>query len=520
MIDFSLNPPRIFFFLGGALFKENLLLAKEIRERHPQAHLSAFICGRRHLLEAVQALDNTPSAFDNYQWLNSLITQWLSTPLDRNKLAEYEKLFGTDTLRRLITADRELGYGLVTGGIVEKTKLINATKDNDDVRWRYIVGLLDYLFNTMQEQKPDMVFLYGIAGADAMAMSLVAHHLGIPAPQMIFSRIGDWHLLDDDTMGMLREVKDLYQQALANPALVEKALPEASAYFDNFVNRPFNTTDMLVWTKKLLRENSFAGIIRTLAIDAARWIAISLGLQGSRGNWRQRHGSSIFWISLRRFITMQYFLRRKQASLEEIVGDTPFIYYPLHVDPEMTTMILGDKLTNQVATIEAISKQMPAGYKLVVKEHIPMLGKRPPGYYKSIQRLPDVHLVSPFENNFKIIQRAALTITVTGTSAWENMMLGRVPVILGQVHFLNMGEGFVHAPELANLSEKIRQAMTAKPIPAERMKLYIASMIENAFEFSIGYIWFNTPTDEKIIHQSLSDIVDRFETYIRKKRAT
>lgn len=518
MSDFEKQPLRMCFFLGGSFFKENLKLAAEIRRQQPGAHLSAFVCGRKHLLNAVKKLDGTPNAFNRYDWLNNQITKWLNTPLDRAKLAKYEEIFGTDLLRRLITADRELGYGLVTGGHVEMTRLIARTKDDDDARWRYVVGILDFMFEFMNDTKPDVVFLYAIAGTDAMAMSVVAKHLGIPAVQMIFTRVGDWNLLDDDTMGMLSEVKQIYRKALKDPSIVADKFPIANEYFENFVNRPSNPNDTATWVKKLLREHSFKGIAKTLAMDTARWIAISLGLQGSRGIWRQRYGSSIFWGSLRRFVAMQYFLRSKRVMLEDVVGDAPFVYYPLHVDPEMTTMVLGDKLTDQVATIAAISKQMPAGYKLIVKEHIPMLGKRPWGYYKAINSLPDVHMVSPFESSFKIIQKAALTVVITGTSAWENMMFGRVPVIMGNVHFLNLEEGAIYAPELTTLHAKIKEAMNAKPVSSEKMKLYIASMLKDAFEFSVAYIWFNGQIEDSVLQKSLMEMVERFKSYAIKKR--
>ena len=518
MSDFKDQPIHACFFLAGPIVKENFLLAAEIRRRQPGAHLSAFICGRKHLLQAVQKLDGTPNAFNRYDWLNDMITKWLNTPLDRTKLARYEEIFGADMMRRLITADRELGVGLVTGGIVERTRLIDRTQNDDDVRWRYVVGILDYLFELMNDAKPDVIFIYAIAGIDAMALSIVAKHFGIPAVQMIFTRVDDWQLLDDDTMGMLSEVKEIYGKALKNPSLVADRQAIADKYFDSFVNKPVNPIDTIVWVENLLNEHSFLGILKTLAMDAARWVAIALGLKGSRGNWRQRYGSFMFWISLRRFVAMQYFLRIKRVMLESVVGDAPFIYYPLHVDPEMTTMILGDKFTNQLANIEAIAKQMPAGYKLIVKEHIPMIGKRPIGYYKAIESLPDVHMVSPFENSFKLINKAALTVTVTGTAAWENMMLGRVPVIMGQVHFLNMGEGFVHAPDPTNLHEKIKEALATKPITPEKMKLYIASMLKDAFEFSMSYIWFNGKIDETALQKALSEMVDRFEACAIKKR--
>src|SRR5690606_3825451 len=95
----------------------------------------------------------------------------------------------------------------------------------------------------------------------------------------------------------------------------------------------------------------------------------------------------------------------------------PFVYFPLHVDPEASTMVLAPDHTDQLAVIESLAKRLPFGMSLVVKERVRMLGRRPRGFYETIRRFPSVSLASPLESTFQLIQRSTFVAAITGTAA-------------------------------------------------------------------------------------------------------
>lgn len=66
---------------------------------------------------------------------------------------------------------------------------------------------------------------------------------------------------------------------------------------------------------------------------------------------------------------------------------------PLHLIPESTTSILSPFYINELSVIEAVSKSIPAGWFLYVKEHQAMLGERSLSFYKAINKLPNVKMV-------------------------------------------------------------------------------------------------------------------------------
>ena len=227
----------ILFFLGGALFDYNLKIAKTLRQSNPDVKLSAFVCGRRNLLENVHQLNGSEYAFNRCDYLNDMITQWLDREPDYTRLDSYRKKLGDDKLRRIITADREIGYGYIHSGYVEKTRLIKFFERHPEKRWSYIIGLLDYCFDILNDQKPNVVYLYGIAGADAIALYFAAHSLGIPAVQLSYARLDDYYLLDSSERMMMPEVRALYHHALENPHILNREKYNiASTYIDNFIN--------------------------------------------------------------------------------------------------------------------------------------------------------------------------------------------------------------------------------------------------------------------------------------------
>ena len=69
-------------------------------------------------------------------------------------------------------------------------------------------------------------------------------------------------------------------------------------------------------------------------------------------------------------------------SFNQFDPNLNYIYYPLHVDPKLSTMVLSPYHTNQLAIIESLAKNIPPHFYLVVKEHFPMIGFRPKDFTK------------------------------------------------------------------------------------------------------------------------------------------
>ena len=115
--------------------------------------------------------------------------------------------------------------------------------------------------------------------------------------------------------------------------------------------------------------------------------------------------------------------------------DEKYVYFPLHYQPEASTMSLAPFYLDQLNILENLSKSLPIGYRLYVKEHAYMLGRRGADYYARIKALPNVRVVSPFTDSFEIIEHSSAIFTITGTPGLEGLILKRPVIVLGSAYY-------------------------------------------------------------------------------------
>lgn len=135
-----------------------------------------------------------------------------------------------------------------------------------------------------------------------------------------------------------------------------------------------------------------------------------------------------------------------------------YIYMPLHLIPESTTFVKSPFYIDEKYIIEQISKSLPIGWKLYVKEHQAMLGERPLSFYKKIAKLPNVKIVQlNYYNDPKPwITNSKGVITITGTTAYEAALLGKKAIVFGNTPF-NIIDGINRIDSFEKLPEKIAE---------------------------------------------------------------
>lgn len=115
--------------------------------------------------------------------------------------------------------------------------------------------------------------------------------------------------------------------------------------------------------------------------------------------------------------------------------DRKFVYFPLHYQPEGTTLVCAQKYEKQLFFIDSLAKSLPADTVLYVKEHYSFLGNRVLSFYKALKQYPNVVLIHPLESSRRLIESATAVVTLAGTSGWEAMLLRRPVLVSGEVLF-------------------------------------------------------------------------------------
>ena len=110
---------------------------------------------------------------------------------------------------------------------------------------------------------------------------------------------------------------------------------------------------------------------------------------------------------------------------------------PLHLIPESTTFVKAPFYIDELNIISQISKSLPIGWILYVKEHQSMLGERSFEFYKKVNQFPNVKLVqiNYYDDPKPWIENAQGVITIAGTAAYEAALLGKTSIIFSGVPF-------------------------------------------------------------------------------------
>lgn len=155
------------------------------------------------------------------------------------------------------------------------------------------------------------------------------------------------------------------------------------------------------------------------------------------------------------FLRKRYLLSKWNKYFGSVEEDDEYFFFPLHLIPESTTSIKVPLFLNELDIINVISRALPCGVKLIVKEHGAMIGERPLAFYRRLSKIPNVKLVrlDQFPSSLDWILPSRGVITLTGSSALEAAMLGKPAIILGKTLFMGIKgiealQNFEQLPEM------------------------------------------------------------------------
>lgn len=114
-----------------------------------------------------------------------------------------------------------------------------------------------------------------------------------------------------------------------------------------------------------------------------------------------------------------------------------FIFFPMSLDMERSTLIDAPYHTNQIEVIRSIAKSIPVNQKLYVKEHPSQFlrGWRSKSNYNDIISIANVTLIHPDFPSEKLYQNCSLVITIGGTAGYEAALYEKPSIILNDLRY-------------------------------------------------------------------------------------
>lgn len=176
-----------------------------------------------------------------------------------------------------------------------------------------------------------------------------------------------------------------------------------------------------------------------------------------------------------------------QKKFFKKITDGKFFFFPLHFQPEASTLVQATYYSDQLNTIRNTAFSLPFPYKLFVKEHSVAVGTRPSSFYKNLNKIPNVVLVSSDENTEELIRESAGVITLTSTVGLEAALSGKPVYVLGDV-FYDYHPYCQKAVNFNDLRERIMNDLFEKkymPSLDEINARFIISYFRNTIEGSM-----------------------------------
>lgn len=136
---------------------------------------------------------------------------------------------------------------------------------------------------------------------------------------------------------------------------------------------------------------------------------------------------------------MAYFEHLMEFENQQVDIEQRYVYFPLQLQPEMTTSSLGGRFRDQLLAIEQLSSILPDDVKIYVKENPKQGGySRGPLFFHRLKRIPSVVFMPSHANTNTLTQHCEAVATITGTVGWEAIRKGKKAIVFGNTWYSSL----------------------------------------------------------------------------------
>lgn len=211
--------------------------------------------------------------------------------------------------------------------------------------------------------------------------------------------------------------------------------------------------------------------------------------------------------------------RLLDRPLFDITSDRPglcnrFVLYAAQMTPEQSINSVAQYYVAQERVIDLLRLYLPHGYRLVVKEHPIMVGRRARSFYKNLRRKAGVLMASPEVSTPDLIRKSAFVASVTGTIGLECYFMDKPCLLFGRNFFKHLCFG---ADPVEGLKDKMQRMLDDYHPPARPEKIESLGRLYNIGYPFVLYGVFNLPTT--VERANIRNYLDALLSHIGRLRA-
>jgi hypothetical protein len=169
-----------------------------------------------------------------------------------------------------------------------------------------------------------------------------------------------------------------------------------------------------------------------------------------------------------------------RGVFERPVDGEKYVLYPIHFQPEASTLVQAPLYIDQVNLLRDIAASLPIDHRLYVKEHVSNRGRRPLEFYEQIRAIPSVRLLGPDEDTWTLIRNASVIAVITGTVGWEGLMFDKPVVTFGDVFFNSLPQVYRAGAAAKDDWYRIFDEATTRHRPDPEAVLQMVSALQQA----------------------------------------
>lgn len=372
--------------------------------------------------------------------------------------------------------------------MVQHTHFSYYSRDVDHQKIKYYIT---FMYNKLMPivSVVDKIFCYTCASIESEIIYDLSKELKIPFLTLNEHRIGYRWSVNDNNIDIHNESLKEYTEGSTEPS------PEGIKYYEetikliktgnkNVIEKKFQ--GKRIESKKIAFKN-VVNLFRNLL-----FLKEDLPFAPTR---MQRINANI------NFKFREYYIKR---NLGYKIPQEPFIYFAMPMVPEATTLIRNPENYDILGLIKRISFHIPLNCKLVVREHPSMIGTTPVKFYKEIQKIYNIILLSPLVSNYECIKNSQITITNTGTVGLESLLLLKKTLVLGNTMYSSLKSVFT-SNDLSKIDKIIElDNETHKNEQEADLKWYYSCLYKNSFEDTSQVLWSREAFNKEILETDIN----------------
>ena len=264
-------------------------------------------------------------------------------------------------------------------------------------------------------------------------------------------------------------------------AIPQQAEPEESVEDLRYADKDFKGSGGAFSLARVARD------ILLTSVDRAGLILDSL----RHGRWGRR---TSYWTGVRRIVNAYRAARwlDRNSRHPEDIARTAYVLFLLPVEPEFNTHSLAREFCNSLAIVQQVALCLPAGYRLVVKEHGSNLGNRRLDYYRDLAKFPSIDFVDHRVPGTVLARGAAAVATISGTIGIEASLIAKPTIIFSTRTIYDFLPHIRIVTSMYDLPEALGWAIRTRS-PEERSAIRAAGARFYAALQNVGFPAENSP---------------------------